>query len=256
MIPRPSRVILIAVGLVAAIVAGSRVAVWNVERRWDDRIHAELGQRVAELDARISTTREELATDLASLERLSEGARTRSDLFRDLDRVDSPSSSGMLVSNERGDLIAWWGEYFPFEECGTFCFDTTDLYVSSTRGWQNDDLRLRATAFKRVPLRPAALIEDRWIRDVHLHGGALMRAEGARRDLLAREGDATVWVDLIPETPARIIDEIESVTLTFASLVLALAFVILAVILYRRSERSAVPWLALVMIVLARLSLL
>ena len=255
MIPRPVRVVVAALLLLGAIFVVSRAAIWNIRRGWDQRIDQELGRRVERLGNQLESINAGLVADLRQLERQAATPGSRAELFRMLSVVDSNQAGGLLLSNDRGDLLAWWGEHFPFASCEAYCYDTTNLYVVATSRWDAGDLTLNATAFRRVPLRPSWLVEDRWIRDARLHGGALRRGEETRRERLAQSESTAVWVDLIPEELDALVAQIESAAWTASAVVLAIGLALLALVLYEPSRRGTV-WVSVLLIAAARLALL
>ncbi|MBW3672104.1 MAG: hypothetical protein KY432_10595 [Acidobacteria bacterium] len=252
---RPVRVVVATLLLLGTVFLVSRAAIWNIRRGWDERIEQELGERVDALESRLAATQADLDTSLDELEERSYSPRSRAELFSVLAAVGTHEQGGLIVSNDRGDLLAWWGEYFPFDRCASYCYDTSNLYVASSREWTADELELRATAFRRIPLRPAWLIEDRWIQDAHLHGGALQRVEGSLRTRLTQGPVGSVWLDLVPEAVDSIITLIESASWTASSIILALAFILLALD-FKETRTSRAAWIAVLMIAGARISLL
>ncbi len=255
MIQRPVRVVVAALLIAGAIFLVSRAAIWNIRRGWGERIEHELSERVTLLESRLAEARDGLDNELEELEQRSANPRTRAELFRILSRSDSGAASGMRLSNARGDLLAWWGEYFPFDRCESYCYDTTSLYVVAEREWAAGDLKLRGTAFKRMPLRPEWLLEDRWVEAVHIHGGALYRDEGVRRERLDQTQNAAVWVDLMPASLDSITARIDSAAWTSISIVLAVMLLVLAMQLRQRGTRSSAV-VAAVLIASSRVALL
>lgn len=253
---RAVRILAAAAFLVGAIALMAALGVWTVDRGWDARLDRELDERVALLDDRLDAAGTKLRSSLEQLERISGDPQSRADLFRLLARLGIDQSTGIVLVNSRGDRLAWWGEYFPFDECASFCFDATDLYVVEQRSWQLGELDVRATAFERIALVPDELEGDRWIRAARLHGGALRREQGARRDLLARTESASVYVDVVPEQSEAIIRAIEAAAWTAGAIAIALALAAIAALFLRSTAPGRVPWISVALIVGARLSLL
>jgi signal transduction histidine kinase/HAMP domain-containing protein len=207
------------------------------------RFRHEITSLTAELDASASR----IESRIASAPNL-----TQPQLFALLRGEVGTPLRGARILGEAGQAIAWWGEDLPFTDERRYLFDTTNLYVVSSRTVRGR----RIEAFARIPNEPAADQDmhsrDAWITSIIFHGGFLRQETGAHRFLINRRPESALLVDLKTQTREEVLATTVNRGTTATALIIAL-FSLFAAVAARRS----IPALsAILLIAIARTALL
>jgi signal transduction histidine kinase/HAMP domain-containing protein len=253
------RTAVIAALLIALVIGAASAATWRIERGGEERIEEELTATAGELERRIVTIRRTLDSRLERLVEEASGAGSRAQLFAAIESLGIGEAAGIHITNDRGEVLAWWGEYLPFQDCLSFCFDATSVYVARSARWESAGLPLYAVAFERVPLELTSPETHRlgwFVAEARLHGGELRSRDDARQYLLAREGDAALYADLVPADGTGVIPEIRAAAWSAASITLAVMFLLFAWDTRAGGEGPARLLLMAALVVAARVALL
>ncbi|MEO8034165.1 MAG: hypothetical protein ABI837_07005, partial [Acidobacteriota bacterium] len=137
-----------------------------------------------------------------------------------------------------GEAAAWWGEELRAAAARTYEFDATNLYIVRTRHAGSYDIEV----FDRIPNLPRASTwmhsDDDWVASSLLHAGFLEREPDARRYLIARSSDSTLWVDFKPRTKRELVDDTRSDGIDSSAALMALgALVVLWMVAARYHNR-------------------
>jgi signal transduction histidine kinase len=208
---------------------------------------ARAGREIREIEARLNTSAQEVASEIAKRPNLS-----RVEMFRLLRSHVGKPGCGMRVMGSNGNILAWWGEELRVEGTLTYQFDVTNLYVTLSKPLSNAPLIVQA--YERIANQPRthSLFDphDDWIANTMFHGGELRLEAGARRYLIEKRADSSLYIDAMPHSRSEIVGMTNAIGRDAASLLLALAALVIAWQL-RRSVA-----MASVLIVVARIALL
>jgi signal transduction histidine kinase/HAMP domain-containing protein len=215
------------------------------------------------LSADVSRIRNEVASIEASLDASADRLESklqavpnpdRERMFEMLRAETTASGRGARILRN-GDTLAWWGEELRAAAARTYEFDATNLYVIRVRPARDYDIEV----FERIPnvaggatrLHP----QDDWVVSALLHAGFLEREPDARRFLIAKGTDSTLWIDFKPRTKQELIDDTRSDGIDISAALLALGALAMLWTAARparnrrhRGETAAAPpkrWLAL-----------
>ncbi|HUP46894.1 MAG TPA: ATP-binding protein, partial [Thermoanaerobaculia bacterium] len=202
---------------------------------------------VASLTAELEATASRLESRLAASPQMSQAA-----LFGLLRSEVHAALRGARVLAANGEPEAWWGEDLPFDEERRYLFDTTNLYIASTRSIGER----RVQSFARIPNQPVPEQEmhgrDAWITSIIFHGGFLRQAPGSHRFLIERRPESALWVDLKTESQREVVAAVQSTGTTITA-----ALIALFVLLILASGRRSIPTVpAALLIALTRIALL
>ena len=208
---------------------------------------ARAGREIREIEARLNTAAQEVAGVIAKRPNLS-----RVEMFRLLRSHVGEPGCGMRIMGSNGNILAWWGEELRVEGTLTYQFDVTNLYVTLSKPLSNAPLIVQA--YERIANQPRAHSlfdpDDDWIANTMFHGGELRLEAGARRYLIEKRADSSLYIDAMPHSQSEIVGMTNAVGRDAAALLLALAALVIA----WQLRRSLV--MASVLIVVARLALL
>ncbi|HEX4936310.1 MAG TPA: HAMP domain-containing protein, partial [Gemmatimonadaceae bacterium] len=167
------------------------------------------------------------------------------------DEVSAPLRGARILDAE-GEPVAWWGEDLPFTEDRRYQFDTTNLYVTSSRSVRGR----RVETFARIPNEPSAEksmhSRDAWITSIIFHGGFLRQEPGSHRFLINKRPESALQVDLKTRTREEVLKTTADAGSTATALLVAL-FALAAVI---GARRQLPAWAAIVLIAIGRTALL
>ena len=257
--PHASFVLTAALAVFLILILGTQLVSWWVVRGLETDFNARslhhldedvqrVRRRVAETRGRLDAAADRIESRLAA----SQPQPPRAALFGILsDEIRQPEL-GARITNAAGEPLAWWGEDIRFSAPRRYLFDTTNLYVLSVR--EAGDLRVQT--FARIPntggnprdLHPP----DAWIDSIVFHGGFLRKDAQARRFVVDRAGNSTLWLDVIPRAREDIIRSAEAAGRGITALLIAFA----ALVAIAWSRRFIHPAAAMALIALARSALL
>ncbi len=208
---------------------------------------ARAGREIREIEARLNTAAQEVGGEIAKRPNLS-----RVEMFRLLRSHVGKPGCGMRVIGSNGNSLAWWGEDLRVEGTSTYQFDVTNLYVTLSKPLSNAPLIVQA--YERIANQPRAHSlfdpDDDWIANTMFHGGELRLEAGARRYLIEKRADSSLYIDAMPHSRTEIVNMTNTTGRDGAALLLALAAVVIA----WQLRRSVV--MASILIVVARIALL
>jgi len=248
---RVGALVLLAVGAIdgTTSILATRVGT-AFEARSTHHLDAEAGHlrnEIADTNKELDASAARIAARLAVKPEPSRGA-----LFAMLhDEVRGKQGRGMRIVAEDGSLQAWWGEDLRVSGTATYLFDATSLYVTRTRTLPH----LTVQAFRRIPNetpRHSLLnTDDDWIVSTIYHAGPLRQAPGARRYIIDRRPDSTLFVDIMPSPRNVMLQNTRDDGRDLSSLLIALGAI--AVLAISRRRPLAVM---LLLIAVARMAML
>jgi len=231
---RVGALVLLAVGAIdgTTSILATRVGT-AFEARSTHHLDAEAGHlrnEIADTNKELDASAARIAARLAVKPEPSRGA-----LFAMLhDEVRGKQGRGMRIVAEDGSLQAWWGEDLRVSGTATYLFDATSLYVTRTRTLPH----LTVQAFRRIPNetpRHSLLnTDDDWIVSTIYHAGPLRQAPGARRYVIDRRPDSTLFVDIMPSPRNVMLQNTRDDGRDLSSLLIALGAIAVLAISRRR----------------------
>src|SRR5205085_6173808 len=112
----------------------------------------------------------------------------------------------------------------------TYQFDVTNLYVTQSQPVPNAGVIVQA--FARIANQPRAHSlfdpDDDWILSTIFHGGTLRQESAARRYLIEKRSDSSLFIDAVPHTRSEIVDSTTALGRDAAAILLALAALVMA----------------------------
>ena len=186
-----------------------------------ERVRDEVRGMVTDLDAHA----QRVAAELTRHPQMS-----RAQMFRLLQPETGHSSRGMRVVAANGDVLAWWGEELRVSGTITYQFDVTNLYI--TRWQPVPNAAVVVQAFERIGNQPRAHSlfdpDDDWILSTIFHGGPLRQESGARRYLLDKRPDSSLFIDAVPHSRGEITTSTVALGRDAAAILLGLAALVMA----------------------------
>ncbi|HUP47465.1 MAG TPA: ATP-binding protein [Thermoanaerobaculia bacterium] len=208
-----------------------------------NRFRQGIASLTAELEASASRIESRLATA---------GDLSRPALFDLLEGEVRRPRRGARIVGADGEPVAWWGEELPFTEDRRYSFDTTNVYVVSSREVRD----LRVQTFVRIRNDPSAEQDmhrrDAWITSIIFHGGFLRQEPGSHRFLVDRRPESALWLDLRTQSGGQVRQAARNAGTSATALLIALS----ALLVLFASRRRAPPLASILLIVLARVALL
>ena len=188
----------------------------------------------------LDRTNGEIAAEISALR----GRVTREQLFEILSSHAEPSRGAEII-NERNYPLAWWGLSVPGLTNRTYQFDVTNLYVVRHRTVNIGENTFLLRRFERVPNITSSAAVDGGASDrteTKFHAGTLKLPESWRRFLIDRQPDSVLFGDVrLPEASVSA-DLIRRRTMTAASLLAAVALlIVLVTALRKRIPRQSIP---------------
>ena len=242
------RVATIFLLLVAAVEGVTWLALRRIDGDFFARSTIHVDREVTHVRRTIAKTEHELDLTAAEIDAATRGQTSRGALFHALRRfVNAPGRGARILRN--GDVTAWWGEDLRVSGTDSYQFDTTDLYVIRTHGDVQTWARIGNVSREHTLLD----LDDDWLSAIKFHAGKLQQQPGARRYIVERHPDATLFVDMMPRTKREVLDAASSDGDDIAALLIALGGLSLIVLTYRRRGG---PWIAIGLIVAVRIALL
>ena len=254
---RVSALVVFLAAFAVLILAVQTAVYWRTQslsRNFDAHLKEHLQEDVARFRHEFTSLTSELDASASRIEsRLSSApSLTQPQLFALLrDEVGGPLRGARILDAD-GEPAAWWGEDLPFTEDRRYQFDTTNLYVMSSRTVRGR----RVETFARIPNEPAAdkgmHSRDAWITSIIFHGGFLRQEAGSHRFLINRRAESSLLVDLKARGREEVLATTKATGATATALIIAL-FALAAVV----GARTRIPSIALiVLIAIARTALL
>ena len=204
-------------------------------------------QSVASLTASLDAAASRIEARVATGANLS-----RMDLFRLLGEETSIPRGGARILDADGVPLAWWGEDLPFTEHRRYSFDTTNVYIVTSRPAGTR----RVQTFVRLPNEPAAAQEmhprDAWVASLIFHGGYLRQEPGSHRFLIDRQPESALWADVTTDPRDEVLGAIRDGGASVTAVLIA-TFALIALLV---AGRVAPPLAAILLIVVARVALL
>ncbi len=241
--------------LIAATQLASRWIARSLANDFEIRVRRHVESDVAHVRGRIAVIESQLDASAARLSAAVAAQKNgdRLALFQLLQREVPPRSGrGARILTATGEAIAWWGEDLPFTNSRRYLFDVTNLYIVSER---NAGL-LRIQTFARISNEGSALRQfhaaDEWILGLKFHGGFLQQEPASRRSLIARNGDASLWLDVAMRNRSEVAEAAEKAGRTTTAVIIAIGCIAALVIIGRRAPALA----TMALIAVARLTLL
>ena len=254
---RASALVVFLAAFVVLIVATQAAVFWRTQSlsdNFDAHLKAHLQEDVSRFRHEFTSLTAELDASASRIEsRLSSAPNlTEPQLFALLRDEVSGSLRGARILDANGEPAAWWGEDLPFSEDRRYQFDTTNLYVMSSRTVRGR----RVETFVRIPNEPAAdkgmHSRDAWITSIIYHGGFLRQEPGSHRFLINRRAESSLLVDLKTRGREELLAATKATGASATALIIAL-FALAAVV----GARRQIPAIALiVLIAVARTALL
>ncbi len=250
------------IGLLALfiiLIAATQLASWwiahSLSKDFDTRARRHVESDVAHVRSRIAVIESQLD---ASAERLRAhvAGQTNGDrlaLFQLLQReVAARSGRGARILTATGEPIAWWGEDLPFTSSRRYLFDVTNLYIVSERTTGP----LRIQTFARIPNEGSAFRQfhapDEWIVGLKFHGGFLRQEPTSRRALIARNADASLWLDVETRSHSEVADSVTEAGRTTTAVLIAIGCIVALLIIGKRTPALV----TIALIAVARVALL
>ena len=244
--------------LLAAVV--DLATLWYVRdltRTFDARSNAHLADDlrhlrndVAEIEAQLDASAYRIESRLA----MQSGEPNRGALFALLRREVVSRARGARIVRA-GETLAWWGQELRTAGVRTYEFDATSLYIIRTRSSNGFQVEM----FERIANEPKASSRlherDDWIVSSFFHAGYLQKEPEARRSVVAKRPDATLYVDFKPRPKSDLLDDARGDGIDVSALLLALGALGVLALLLRRGTRAQ-PAIAIALILIARWALL
>ncbi|MBK5259387.1 MAG: HAMP domain-containing protein [Thermoanaerobaculia bacterium] len=240
------------------ILATQAITWWLVRSLTHDfptRSAQHLADDVGRVRARMAETRARLdasAARIAARVTAAGPSPGRAALFRLLQGETRAPDRGARILNAAGEPLAWWGEDLRFTGDRRYLFDTTNLYVVSSRAAGahrvQTFIRIRNAGGNPAKLHP----RDAWIVSMRFHGGFLRQEAGSHRNLIDRSGDAALYIDVNTRSRDEIVASIKARGRNVTALLAA--FSILTFLVLARSRVH--PAAAIGLILAARWALL
>ena len=245
---RPARVAGLFLLLVAVVEAATWLAVARVDRQFFSRSTGHVDREVRHIRGDIRSIERELDASAARIAAATRGQRSQGALFQILSReVKKPGRGARIVRN--GEIAAWWGEDLRVSGSDSYQFDTTDLYIIRTNGEVQTYARIDNQPHEQRLLN----LDDDWINSFKFHAGKLRQQPGTRRYAVEVHPDTTLFVDIVTRSKKEVSDATRSDGDDVAALLIALGALSMIVATWRRRGG---PWIAIAMIVVARVALL
>ncbi|HET7437055.1 MAG TPA: ATP-binding protein [Thermoanaerobaculia bacterium] len=232
------------------------VTLRNISRQFPARSEHHLGHDAESIRTQIRAIQSNLSAAGARIATQATLRGTdRAALFRILaaEPAIATRGRGARIFNQKGEVVAWWGDDYRGSGSRLYQFDVTNLYI--TRSRQTPKYRVETFArIENVPngrssLHPA----DAWIVSLVLHGGFLKQAAGTRRFLIDRQNESALWLDITPRGATEVFDATRAQGLNATALVLGVgALVVFAV----ACSTACHPLLLILLVVIARIALL
>ncbi len=245
-----------AAGLFLCLAAAAELAtlyrLHAVSQSFATRAGEHLGREVAQMRADIVRDEDELAAMTRRAARALDAKPdiSREELFEVLHGQVHGTGSfrGMRVVAPNGNVVAWWGQDLRVSGAATYLFDATSLYITKSIS----SPRYTVQAFERIvnETKRHSLWDpdDDWLVSSKYHAGALRQERNTRRYVVTQRPDATLYVDIVPRTPAAIVDGVRRDGHAAAAILIAVAAVWLAA--------AAPPLIAILLIAVARAAML
>jgi signal transduction histidine kinase/HAMP domain-containing protein len=242
---------------VAALFLFLAAAVWTIlfwrartiERSFDQRAAEHLQHDVARVRASVAALEKVLDASAAQAASRIDAKTPRTRLFEALRAVASQQGRGARILDAENEPVAWWGADYRAPGDRTYQFDVTNLYVTRTRKAGPYTVQV----FERidnVPSHNAAFHpSDAWIVSMFFHGGFPKQEPGSKRALIARSGEASLWIDMTLRSKPEVVTAARELANSAAAILVALGA--LLVIALSRSR-----WIALAAVIVARAALL
>ncbi|MGZ8866867.1 MAG: ATP-binding protein [Thermoanaerobaculia bacterium] len=254
---RVSALVFFLASFLVLVLAAQAAVAWrtlSMSRDFDAHLKEHLQEDVARFRHQITSLTAELDASASRIEsRLSSAPNlTQPQLFQLLhDEVSSPLR-GARILDASGEPVAWWGEDLPFTEDRRYQFDTTNLYVTSSRTARGQ----RVETFARIPNEPSVdksmHSRDAWITSIIFHGGFLRQEPGSHRFLINKRPESALQVDLKTQTREEVLTATADAGATATALIIAL-FALTAVV---GSRRELPPVAAIILVAIGRTALL
>jgi len=209
-----------------------QVMVLRIGREFDARSTFHLSREVESIRRDVSHTESQLdaAVDRVSAKLNANPNASREAMFAMVGGEAAGIRQGIRIIAPNGDAIAWWGEDLRTPGTTSYEFDATNLYIVRSRPLPSPAVSVQA--FERIPNQPKSpglfnLDDEDWVSGTMFHAGILRQALGSRRFIVARRPSATLWIDVTPRPKAEVIDAVRAVGHDVASVLLAIATMVL-----------------------------
>jgi signal transduction histidine kinase len=259
MIPNRTTFSAIAVAIATAICLWG-ISAWHahdVSVSFEKRSSEHLARDVDRIREHLSGIEQELdatATHLAA--HIDSQQMTRARLFHVLEHATKPGRGARVVTPS-GEPIAWWGEDLRALGVKTYQFDATNLYVIRARVLRSGNIVQSFARIANEPLASSPLNRDSdWVVSSVLHGGFLREEPDARRFMIEKRSDGTLWIDFTPRTRTEVVERIQKDGRNAAAVLLAIAAIGTAFALRARHADVGVRLSMIALVILARLVLL
>jgi len=153
--------------------------------------------------------------------------------------VTSRDRGARIVRN--GETVAWWGQELRTAGARTYEFDATGLYIIRSRSSNGTTVE----TFERIqnqPRAPSRLHPNSdWIVSSTFHAGYLEKESDARRYVIAKRPDATLFVDFKPRPKLELIDDARDDGIDVAAVLLAIGALVVLALLRLEARPGALP---------------
>jgi PAS domain S-box-containing protein len=255
-VTRTAAAFLILVGLVDVwTIASVRSVSAAFAQRSSEHLQSEvslLRREVVTSEAELDASAERLAARLAAMK--SQPSRT---LLFDLLRqeIKAKPGRGARLVLPSGDIVAWWGEELRVSGIASYQFDVTNAYILRSRKIEAPRPMVIET-FERIvngSTHPRGFFDAdaEWLTGYVYHAGALRQRPNAKRFLIERRPDATMFVDITPRSRSEVIDDAREDGTSCAAILFALGALVVFTQICRKSAAGAI-----VLVVVARAALL
>ncbi|MCU1349502.1 MAG: kinE 2, partial [Acidobacteria bacterium] len=263
------QILRVAAIFLIVVSAADLATVWylrDLNRTFAARSSAQMGEEmlgirnhVATIEAQLDAAADRIEGRLAMQKSEPESAR----LFAMLRHTVVSHDRGARIVRG-GETLAWWGQELRTAGARTYEFDATGLYIIRSRSANGYTIE----TFERIPNQPNATSplhpNSDWIVSSTFHAGYLEKESDARRYVIAKRPDATLYVDFKPRPKGELIDDARDDGVDTAAILLAIgALAVLGLLLLddRRKQwpiahRRRGPLLTILLIVVARWAML
>lgn len=236
---RLTRLLALFVLLASLVNITAEVVARKVDADFDSRLTANFAAAVRMAQGQLSTIEKELDASINAVAASAQGrSATRPELFQILSR-NAPRNGGIRLTEAGGRPLAWWGRDLPFQKAEPFQFDVLNLYIARSRTFKTEEGELTVESYRVVPDDDEhhGLVggRQRWITNSRLHAGSLRLEPNARRFLISRKGDDSLFVDLTPRPKEEMIGLIRARGASGGSMILGLGLIAAVIVFARRA---------------------
>lgn len=236
---RLTRLLTLFVLLASLVNVTAEIMARKVDADFDSRLNANLAAAVETCRAQLSAIEIDLDSWVTGLAASAQGRpATRAELFQILSR-NVPKNGGIRLTDAEGRPVAWWGRDLPFQKAEPYQFDVLNLYIARSRTFRTRDQELTVEFYGVVPNddEDHGLVgrRGRWITSSRLHAGSLRLEPRARRFLISRKGEDSLFVDLTPRPREEMVRFIRARGSSGGSMILGLGLIAAVIVFAGRA---------------------